>query len=76
MRGELLRADPGHPAGRRGRVSYAGSSYDLECFLEPLSPVGGSDEPTEGQTSRPRVRRADRGSDEPTEEGGSGRVRG
>jgi glycerol-3-phosphate dehydrogenase len=48
---------------------------DLECILQPLSPAGGSDEPTEGQTSRPRVRRADRGSDEPTEEGGSGRVR-
>ncbi|MFH1110824.1 MAG: beta-ketoacyl synthase N-terminal-like domain-containing protein [Planctomycetota bacterium] len=26
----------------------------LECVLEPLSPTGGSDEPTEGQTSRPR----------------------
>ncbi|MFH1107923.1 MAG: hypothetical protein V1790_01810 [Planctomycetota bacterium] len=26
----------------------------LECILEPLSPAGGSDEPTEGQTSRPR----------------------
>ena len=26
---------------------------DLECILEPLSPAGGSDEPTEGHTSRP-----------------------
>jgi len=26
---------------------------DLECILQPLSPAGGSDEPTEGHTSRP-----------------------
>ena len=42
------------------RIGDAPVLERLDCNQEPLSPAGGSDEPTEGRTSRPRVRRADR----------------